>query len=279
MTMNEAIEKFKHQASYRMKPSSIQTYGYLLVQLGESFGSQELNQIQPEEIRFFLDRITHHRKQNTKHMRFTQLKAFFNYCINVLKVGMTNPCKDEIISKSYRVAKLPQKNILPKEIMDEVIYKTAELRDRLIIELQARSGLRIGEVLKLRACDLDGRKLTLMTPKSGNENELAFLPTTLAERLKNYIVANHIQPDNRIFGMSYSGARYIVKSAGERSGVHLRPHDLRRHSATYASRNGVPLEVISKMILRHQDLKTTQVYLGKITDSEALQWMDSLHGK
>jgi integrase len=49
--------------------------------------------------------------------------------------------------------------------------------------------------------------------------------------------------------------------------------------ATYASRNGVPLEVVSKVILRHQDLKTTQVYLGKINDSEAIRWLDILHGK
>ncbi len=30
----------------------------------------------------------------------------------------------------------------------------------------------------------------------------------------------------------------------------LRPHDLRPYSATYGSRNGVPLEVISKVILQ-----------------------------
>jgi site-specific recombinase XerD len=59
----------------------------------------------------------------------------------------------------------------------------------------------------------------------------------------------------------------------------VRPHDLRRHSATYASRNGVSLEVISKVLLRHQDLKTTQMYLGKISETEALRWMDVLHGK
>ena len=50
--------------------------------------------------------------------------------------------------------------------------------------------------------------------------------------------------------------------------VKISPHDLRRHSATYASRNGVPLEIIYKVILRHQDLKTSQIYLGKISDTE-----------
>jgi integrase/recombinase XerD len=61
--------------------------------------------------------------------------------------------------------------------------------------------------------------------------------------------------------------------------VHVSPHDLRRYSATYASRNGIPLEVVSKEIMRHQDLKTTQVYLGKIRDSEAIRWMNVLPGK
>ncbi len=61
--------------------------------------------------------------------------------------------------------------------------------------------------------------------------------------------------------------------------VKIGPHDLRRHSATYASRNGIPLEVVSKVILRYQDLKITQIYLGKIGEAEALLWMDVLRGK
>jgi integrase/recombinase XerD len=44
---------------------------------------------------------------------------------------------------------------------------------------------------------------------------------------------------------------------------------LRRHAATYASRAGVPLEIVSKIILRHANLSTTQMYLGKVSDSEA----------
>ncbi len=45
------------------------------------------------------------------------------------------------------------------------------------------------------------------------------------------------------------------------------------------SRNGVPLEIVSMVILRHQGLKTTQIYLGKVSKHEAIRWMDILHGK
>jgi integrase/recombinase XerD len=56
----------------------------------------------------------------------------------------------------------------------------------------------------------------------------------------------------------------------------ISPH---RYSATYMSRNGVPLQIVSRVILRHQDLKTTQIYLGKVSEQEARRWMDILHGK
>jgi integrase/recombinase XerD len=61
-------------------------------------------------------------------------------------------------------------------------------------------------------------------------------------------------------------------------GINLRPHDLRRHAATYASRAGTPLEIVSKVILRHADLETTQRYLGNVSDIEAIRWIENLHG-
>ncbi len=61
-------------------------------------------------------------------------------------------------------------------------------------------------------------------------------------------------------------------------GINLRPNDLRRHAATYASRAGTPLENVSKVILRYADLTTTQRYLGNVSDTEAIRWIENLHG-
>jgi integrase/recombinase XerD len=103
------------------------------------------------------------------------------------------------------------------------------------------------------------------------------MPEQVAKRLLEYVNLGKLIPDDRIFPICYSTARSMVKNYGAKLHVKIAPHDLRRHSATYASRNGVPLEIISKVILRHQDLKTTQIYLGKVSDSEAIRWMDTLH--
>jgi integrase/recombinase XerD len=58
-------------------------------------------------------------------------------------------------------------------------------------------------------------------------------------------------------------------------GIKLRPHNLRRHAATYASRSGVPIEIVSKVILRSiHDTKVSR----KVSDHEAIRRIERLHG-
>ena len=58
--------------------------------------------------------------------------------------------------------------------------------------------------------------------------------------------------------ITYAGTRKIIVKVGEMLGLKLRPRDLRKHAITYASRAGVQIEIISKVIVRHSDLSTTQ---------------------
>ena len=83
----------------------------------------------------------------------------------------------------------------------------------MILELMARGGMRIGEVLKLTFNDIQDRKLVIQEPKSGKEAEVVFVPRKVSERLKNYIRNKGIKPEERIFPLSYSAARVIVGKA------------------------------------------------------------------
>jgi hypothetical protein len=51
-----------------------------------------------------------------------------------------------------------------------------------------------------------------------------------------------------------------------------------RHAATYASRSGTPIEIVSQVIMRHAHLSTPQWYIGKVTDVEAMRWIENLYG-
>ena len=178
----------------------------------------------------------------------------------------------------YKGEQLKQWSILDKDIVDEVIFRTLNKRDRIILELMARAGMRINEVLKIKSKNIEGRKIKLLNPKSGKESETVYITQKLSNKIQDYILDNQISPEDRVFPISYSSARAVVKRAGNMVEIKIRPHDLRRFAATYASRRGTPIEIVSKVILRHSNLATTQRYLGKVSDIEAIRWVEQLHG-
>jgi integrase/recombinase XerD len=193
-------------------------------------------------------------KQNTKKLRFTLLSAFFNYIKNSIDPDFQNPCDNPALRKLFKAGKSTQFKIIEKDVIDEIIFRTPNPRNRLIFELTARACVRVGEVLKLTPKDIEDRKAIIRDPKGGKEAEVAFLPQKVADRLQKYITDSGIGPDDRIFPITYAAARIVVKKAGDLVGIHLKPHDLRRHAATYASRSGTPLEIVSKILLRHSSL-------------------------
>jgi len=279
MNTKDAITLFKYYLESSHKRRTIESYTLLLDRFNVIHAEKPLENISPDEIFHFLESVTQKLSKSTRRLRYAQMKAFYNFIIDRCSLNMRNPCNTALLSKSFRAPKRLPHKILERETVDEMIYNKTRQRDRLILELQARCGLRIGELLKIKVADVSDRTITLREPKSGKEAERAYMPENVSRKLAEFIKEKTLQPDDRLFPICYSTAKSLVKKLGAKLNVHVSPHGLRRYSATYASRNGVPLEVVSKVILRHQDLKTTQVYLGKITDSEAIRWMDILHGK
>jgi len=71
-----------------------------------------------------------------------------------------------------------------------------------MLELMARGGMRISEVLQLTANDVEARELILRSPKSGKERETVFIPQKVADRLREYITTKGIGPDQWVFPIS-----------------------------------------------------------------------------
>lgn len=120
---------------------------------------------------------------------------------------MINPCDTMMLRKLFRNSKGVQWTIYEKEMIDEMIFKTAKVRNRLLLELMARGGMRIGEVLKIRPMDVENRKIILPNPKSGREAEVVYIPQKIADRLKEYIRTKNIDSNQRIFPLTYGGDR------------------------------------------------------------------------
>ena len=142
----------------------------------ESYGDQKLSELTVDTTLDFLNQLTEGCKPQTKRIRYGHLAAFFNFIKNNIITDFISPCDSKMLRKLYRPKVTIQWDILEKETVDEIIFRTTNTRDRLLLELMARGGMRVGEVLKLTPRDVQGRKLIIRDPKSGKEQEIIFIP-------------------------------------------------------------------------------------------------------
>jgi integrase len=277
MNVSQASKIWLDYHRAHSKHNTVRAYKFTMEKFNQNFANLNLNEVSTDNILGFMTKITEGRKPQTKRIRFSHLTAFFNFIKNNFDGDFKNPCDSPMLRKLFRPKAIVHWDIIEKETVDEIIFRTNNVRNRLMLELMARGGMRVGEVLKLTANDILDRKLILNDTKSGKEQEMIFIPQKVADRLKEYVRAMKVGPNKKIFPICYGAARAMVKKAGQLVAIRLRPHDLRRHAATFASRSNVPLEIISKVILRHSNLSTTQIYLGKVSDTEAIRWIENLY--
>ena len=71
-----------------------------------------------------MNQLTEGRKPQTKRARFTSLLAFFNFVKNNLGPDFINPCDSPMLRKLFRTKVKTQFDILEKETVDEIIFRT-----------------------------------------------------------------------------------------------------------------------------------------------------------
>jgi integrase/recombinase XerD len=217
MNVNEAVILFRYYQQSHHRKRTINSYQTLLGAFEQAYGHRSLDSLQSDELYQFLEHITEKAAKSTRRLRYAQLKAFFNFIIEKCHHDMKNPCNAPLLAKTFRMRRQVPRTILDKEVVDEMINNTRNPRNRLMLELQARCGLRIGELLNIRAQDVSERKLTIKAPKSGTEAEVAFMPEQIAKRMGEYLRGNGFSPDDRVFPISYSTARMFIRKLGEKS--------------------------------------------------------------
>jgi integrase/recombinase XerD len=159
MTVKEAITLFKYYLQANHRRRNIESYSYLFGRFEKIHSERSVDSLGSDEIFQFLESFTQGLAKSTGRLRYAQLKSFFNFIIDQCSLNMKNPCNASLLPKSFRMPKHIPHQILDKETVDEMIYNTKRQRDRLIMELQARCGLRIGELLKIRGSDVQKEPL------------------------------------------------------------------------------------------------------------------------
>jgi site-specific recombinase XerD len=175
----------------------------------------------------------------------------------------------------WRLASLP--HCLSAEEVDRLIAacegtRPGRLRDRAIILLLARLGLRSGDLARLRLQDINWDSGTLQVMGKGRYQVRLPLPQDAGDALLRYLEYRPANIDtDHVFIRSIAphrpfasgdGVSSVVKHALKRAhidapakGAHL----LRHTAATEMLRNGVPLDQAG-LVLRHRSIDVTAYY-------------------
>jgi site-specific recombinase XerD len=206
----------------------------------------------------------------------TLLRSYLRY------LATQGQCSPSLAQAVPTVAHWKHSNLpkyLPTAKVDELINscdttKPTGIRDRAILLLLARLGLRAGDVMSLRIDDIDWQHGTVRVFGKGRRESILPLPQDVGDALLRYLT--DARPDVPIaqvflrslapcgpFVLSSTGISTIVRRALVRAGIDDAPsrgaHMLRHSAATTLLRAGTPLAAIGA-VLRHQSIDTTARY-------------------
>jgi|SRR3989338_7074169 len=180
------------------------------------------------------------------------------------------------IKKSAKRVRKPNLYYLSMEDVNKIIDAAKNLRDRLVLKILGRTGIRRFELCNLRVQDVDFqyRKLYIPTTKGDVPRSVPLDPDTLQE-IKFYIGARQygklIQSNKKdVDGIDESRINEIVRKTSERAGVknpdpkkkHVNPHIFRHSYVRHLIKEGYPQSFIQQFA-GHSDINTTIEMYGR----------------
>ena len=237
-------------------------------------GPIRVQELAPDDIARFLLRHARSGSPKVAGLMVTALRSFFRF---LFQHGQTESDLAGAIPTvpQWRLAEVPK--YLKPEDVERVVHAcqrdtAVARRDRAIILLLARLGLRASEVIALELDDIDWRAGVLKVRGKGGSHDSLPLPADVGEAMARYL--RHHRPPcttRRLFirtkaphrGLANaSSLSAIVGRAFKRAGLQAGStgaHVLRHSLATGMLRSGASLDEIGE-VLRHRSPNTTEIY-------------------
>ena len=238
-------------------PKTIKQYTMCISQYARYFGKCP-KLLGPKEIKQYLLYLIDEKKCSWSHYR----QAVCGLRQLYVKV-LGHEWMAEHIPFPRREQHLP--NFLTPEEAKLVIESVENPKHRMMLETLYATGVRCGELVRLRVEDIDSkRKVIMVRNGKGQKERLTLLGESLLEKLRNYY--RQYRPKEWLFEGKSGHAREAVPQkacnrAEQESGVGKRvtPHVLRHSFATALLEQEVDLVTISNL-LGHSRIKTTELY-------------------
>lgn len=251
---------------------TLDRYSVYIRELLRRFG-EEPRRLDARRLRAFVLKRSH-RGRTAAKMCTTALRMFLRFLIAEGQCAVGLDAAIPTVAH-WRLASLPR--YLPPKDVERLIASCDQAsavgrRDRAILLLLARLGLRAGDIVHLRLSDIDWKDASIQVCGKGRRPTRLPLTQELGQVIVAYLkkgrprtnadtLFTHCRAPYHAFGSGAVSA--IVDRAFRRAGV-VRPsrgaaHLLRHSFATSMLRQGASLEDIAA-ILRHRSVETTQIY-------------------
>jgi integrase len=208
-------------------------------------------------------------KQVTKHLKARDYPRLHEAAIDITKVGKPtiDNYKDDFWSKE-EIALLTSKCPMPLA---------------LTVRIQSETGLRPGNVYRLRYSYFDGRQITIPGEEmKAGKTFITSISIALYRDLTAYMMANGVRdwlfPTKSRTGevIPVDGYRKPWVAALKASGLSGTPHKLRHSFASIQLGNGVPLIEVSRL-LGHADIAITARRYGHLERKQLDNRLDEHH--
>jgi len=270
----EHIEEYlRDQHRRNCRPStlrnSLNSIDTFLVYL-ETAGKTHLEEITRSDLLAFIEHEQDRGlKASTVRTRLRSLNAFLRFS---MENGVVRP---DVFSKRI-IIKVP--DALPRAIelddVEKLLSVIEKIRDKAMILVLLRTGMRIGELLSTRLQDvhLKGRRIEIFEAHKNRVGRVVYLSEDARDALRDWIEKRDKETQFVFYGygnnpLSYPAARmvfvrYLKKAGLDHKGYTL--HCLRHTNASELLNAGMPLECL-KELLGHSTVEMTRRY-AKLTD-------------
>lgn len=263
------LQKWRMNLTYSTLKGSVCTISVFLV-FYASRGKSRLQDIVSEDLEGFVE---HEQDRGLKissvRTQLRHLWAFLQYLIQQDIVDAA------ILKKKIRL-KVPE--VLPRAIAPGDVRKLLSVlettRDRALILILLRTGMRIGEVLALRVRDLDvrERKIHIYQGEKNCLGRVVYLSDDALMAVKLWLRKRNPHNEYLFYGtrqrqLGYTQARNIFTKCIEQAGLQHKGHTMHSLRHTFASEllnAGMRLECL-QLLLGHHDIEMTRRY-ARLTD-------------
>lgn len=227
--------------------------------------------VDKDVLRSFLAYLKEERKVSHKRVEnyFSSLSSFYEYLAyeGYVPVNPVLPVRKRYLRTYKKGEGHPaQRKLISVEEMSVLVNSIINIRDRALVTLLAKTGIRRGELIRIDVDDIDWEEMSItLKPRAKRSNRIVFFDGEAAKALGEWLrVREEMHPETRALFLGERGRRLqrngvytavtrwaekvgLHDSASPRLEDHFTPHCCRHWFTTHLRRAGMPREFIMEL--------------------------------